>query len=115
MAGGGPMTVSASFRLFALEQLTRVTPVTSRAMFGSVGVYADGCFFALMDDDTNRPAFVAAGMGPFMPGGDPRQVMQYDEVPATVLEDTDALAPWMEAAVAVARRVRRTPATRRKR
>ena len=74
------MAVSDSFRDFALEheQLARVRPVTSRKMFGGVGVYAEGAFFALLDndtlffkvDDTTRPAFEACGMKPFQPFGD---------------------------------------------
>jgi DNA transformation protein and related proteins len=102
-----------------LEQLARVAPITSRQMFGGVGVYSEGYFFALLDDDTtyfkvddgNRPDFLTAGMGPFMPGGDPSQVMQYYELPAELLDDAEALAPWMTKAIDVARRAR----TRRRR
>ena len=109
------MPVSQSYRTFVLEQLERVAPVTARAMFGGVGIYSDGLFFALMDDDTlyfkvddsNRADFEAAGMGPFMPFGDASHVMQYYEVPGELLEDTDRLRPWMEKAVAVARNKRK--------
>ena len=107
------MAVSREYREFVLEQLGRVAPVTSRAMFGGVGVYANGLFFALMAgetlylkvDDTNRGDFEAIGMGPFRPfGGD--KPMQYYELAAEVLEDTEALRPWIEKAVDVARRSR---------
>lgn len=108
------MAVSAEYREFALEQLGRVTPVTSRSMFGGVGVYADGLFFALMDDDalylkvddSNRGAFEAAGSGPFRPFGD-EHAMQYYELPADVLEDAEALRPWVHGALDVARAARR--------
>nr|NIP80091.1 transcriptional regulator [Gemmatimonadota bacterium]NIQ54991.1 transcriptional regulator [Gemmatimonadota bacterium]NIU75186.1 transcriptional regulator [Gammaproteobacteria bacterium]NIX45007.1 transcriptional regulator [Gemmatimonadota bacterium]NIY09231.1 transcriptional regulator [Gemmatimonadota bacterium] len=42
--------VSDDYRDFVLDQLRRATPaaVTWRAMFGGIGVYADGLFFALM-------------------------------------------------------------------
>ena len=110
------MPVSREYRDFVLEQLGRVTPVTSRAMFGGVGVYADGLFFALMAgetlylkvDDTNRGDFQAIGMGPFNPFDDDKHVMQYYELPADMLEDIDALRPWIEKAVEVARRARKS-------
>jgi DNA transformation protein and related proteins len=108
------MAVSAEYREFALEQLGRVTPVTSRSMFGGVGVYADGLFFALMDDDalylkvddSNRGAFEAVGSGPFRPFGD-EHPMGYYELPADVLEDAEALRPWVHGALDVARAARR--------
>ena len=71
------MTVTESFRLYVSEQLSRIRPVTTRPMFGGVGIYADGLFFALIDDDvlyfkvddSNRPDFEEHGMGPFRPFG----------------------------------------------
>lgn len=109
------MAVSADFREYVLEQLGRVEPVTSRAMFGGVGIYSGGLFFALIDDDsvylkvddTNRADFVAAGMGPFRPFGDDSNVMQYYELPAELLEEPDRLRPWVQRALDVARRKRR--------
>lgn len=105
------MSVSVSYKAFVLEQLNQVRPTTARAMFGGLGIYADGLFFALADDDvlyfkvddTNRPDFEAAGTGPFRPFGDER-AMAYFEVPAEVLEDADVLAAWMAKALAVAAR-----------
>jgi DNA transformation protein and related proteins len=108
------MAVTPAYREFVLEQLGRVAPVTSRAMFGGVGVYSNGFFFALMDDDTlylkvddtNRPDFEAAGMGPFRPfeGGG---AMQYYELRADLLEDAEQLRPWIDKAIDVARRSRK--------
>jgi DNA transformation protein len=107
------VSVSNEYRDYVLEQLARVTPVTSRRMFGGVGIYTDGLFFALMDDDTlylkvddgNRGAFEAIGSGPFRPFGDER-AMQYYELPADLLEDTDALRGWVNGAVDVAVRAK---------
>jgi len=109
------MAVSAEYREFVMEQLGRVAPVTSRSMFGGVGVYSDGLFFALMAgdtlylkvDDSNRGDFEAAGTGPFAPFGDPSMVMRYYELPADLLEDADALRPWVFKAIDVARAARR--------
>jgi DNA transformation protein and related proteins len=109
------MPVSAAFRTFALEQLSRVAPVTHRAMFGGVGIYSEGLFFALMDDDVlylkvddvTRGDFEAAGCGPFRPAGPAGEAMQYYELPGDLLEDADRLRPWVAGALDVARRSRR--------
>jgi len=108
------LAVSPKYRTFALEQLEQVAPVTARAMFGGVGLYSDGLFFALIDDDTlyfkvddtNRGDFEAEGMGPFKPFGDDSYSMHYYEVPADLLEDPERLREWMEKALAAARRKR---------
>jgi DNA transformation protein len=109
------MSVSDDFRDFVLEQLAPAGRVTARGMFGGVGLYLDGLFFALIDDDTlyfktddsNRPRFRSAGSRPFCPYPDrPDLQMGYWEVPADVLEDADALALWAREALAVALKAR---------
>jgi DNA transformation protein len=111
------MAVSPEYRAFVLEQIGRVAPaVTSRAMFGGVGIYSGGLFFALMAgealylkvDDGNRADFEAVGAGPFRPFDDDAHVMHYYELPADLLEDADRLRPWVDAAIDVARRARKT-------
>ena len=72
------MAVSGNYRDFVLEQLGRVTSVTGKAMFGGVGINAQGLFFTLIDedrlyfkvDDATRPDFERLGMEPFRPFGD---------------------------------------------
>jgi DNA transformation protein and related proteins len=104
------MAVSVSFRTYLLEQLGQIRPVTSRPMFGGLCFFAEGRAFALVAgdtlyfkvDDSNRPDFVAAGMGPFMPFDDPDRPMQYYELPAEALEDPDQLTTWMAKSIAVA-------------
>jgi DNA transformation protein len=116
------MSVSPSFRGFVLEQLRHTTPgIRARSMFGGVGIYAADLFFALLNDDTlyfkvddtTRPQFEERGMEPFRPYGEAGEVMQYYEVPADVLEDPESLRGWVEAAIAVARRVKRGRSRRR--
>ena len=46
------MSVSPSYQTFILEQLSAAGTVTARPMFGGVGLYCQGLFFALIDDDT---------------------------------------------------------------
>jgi DNA transformation protein len=112
------MSVSESYRTFVLDQLGRVTErVRMKSLFGGAGVYAGEFFFALIDDDvlylkvddTNRPDFVARGMGPFSPFGEGGEVMQYYQLPEELLEDPDGLKPWVEKAIAVAARKRKKP------
>jgi DNA transformation protein len=108
------MTVSPGYRSFVVEQLEHFASITHKSMFGGVGLYADGIFFALLDDDrlyfkvddVNRPDYEAAGMEPFRPYDDER-AMNYYEVPVDVLEDVDALKEWAEKAVDVARRAKK--------
>ena len=103
------MAVSQSYRDFVLEQLSRVTPVTGRSMFGGVGIYAQGLFFALIAenrlyfkvDDSTRPDFEQRGMEPFRPFGED-SAMGYYEVPAEVVEDLNLLGPWTKKAIDVA-------------
>jgi DNA transformation protein and related proteins len=105
------MAVSASFRTFILDQLSRVvSKIRARAMFGGVGIYAGDLFFALVADDTlyfkvddsNRPDFEQRRMKAFQPYGEGSETMQYYQVPADLLDDPDALRPWAEKSIAVA-------------
>ena len=108
------MAISSGYRDFIVEALGRVASITSKSMFGGVGLYADGYFVALIADDrlffkvddSNRPDFERAGMGPFRPYDDDR-AMNYFEVPADVLEDVDELREWVEKAVDVAKNARK--------
>ena len=80
-------------------------------MFGGVGIYSGEFFFALIADDTvyfkvdasTRADFEARGMEPFRPFGDEGGAMGYYQLPEDLLEDPDALRPWAEKAVGVAR------------
>jgi DNA transformation protein len=105
------MPVTKQYRAETMQLLNQVTDVTDRAMFGGVGLYSEGLFFALMDndklyfkvDDSNRPDYEALAMGPFYPFGDESMVMQYYEVPEEVLDEPQTLREWIGNSVAVAR------------
>jgi DNA transformation protein len=119
------MPVSADFRDFVLEQLAPAGRVAPRAMFGGVGLYLEGLFFALIDDDTlyfkaddaTRSRYEQAGSKPFCPYPDePDKAMGYWQVPAEVLEDSDELAAWAREAMGVALAKKKPrPAARRAR
>lgn len=119
------MAVSIGYLEYVLEQLSGLAGVTSRRMFGGIGLYCEGIFFGLIDDDalyfkvddSNRPDYEARGMGRFRPYPDKPDVsMAYYEVPAEVLEDSDELAAWAGRSVAVAAastKRKRTPGSKR--
>jgi DNA transformation protein len=105
------MAVSKEFSAYVIEQLGSLTRVTSRRMFGGVGLYSDGLFFGLIDDDTlyfkvddsNRADYERRGSKPFCPFPDKSEFsMSYFDVPADLVEDAEALSRWARTSVAVA-------------
>lgn len=105
------MSVSESYLDYVLDQLEYAgTVTTTRQMFGGVGMYLDGVFFALIADDvlyfrvddSNRPDYESVGMNPFRPYGEKSYAMRYYEVPVDVLEDKEELRLWANKALAVA-------------
>jgi DNA transformation protein len=119
------VSVTDGFLAFVVEQLEAVGDITSKRMFGFVGLYAGDLFFAVLDndrlyfkvDESNRGDYEAAGSGSFRPGGPDGEVMHYFEVPVSVIEDTDELARWAAKSIAVARakqsRPKKPPKSRR--
>lgn len=105
------MPVSDDFRDFVLEQLRPIASITSRRMFGAIGLYADGVFFAIVDDDTlyfkvseaSRARYAEAGSKAFQPYGDGTTSMSYFELPPDVLEDEEKLREWTAEAVQAGR------------
>jgi DNA transformation protein len=105
------MAVSSEYIEYVREQLASLGRVTSRRMFGGVGLYANGLFFAILDgdrlyfktDDSNRADYEARGSKPFAPFPDkPEMKMNYHEVPSDLLDDAEDLTRWAKKAVAVA-------------
>ncbi len=106
------MSISPSYKAYVLDQLSAAGAVTARPMFGGVGLYCQGLFFGLIDDDTlylkvdhaTRPEFERLGSQPFRPFGDDSHGMQYYELPADVLEDRAEVLPWVERSLGAGRR-----------
>ncbi|HKU89118.1 MAG TPA: TfoX/Sxy family protein, partial [Steroidobacteraceae bacterium] len=100
--------------------------VSTRRMFGGVGLYSRELFFGLIDDDTlffktdesNAAEYQARNMPRFMPPANrPVSPMGYHQVPADIIEDGELLVAWARKAVTVAlasqaRKARKTPAAR---
>ncbi len=105
------MAVQPQFLEYILEQLSGMGGVRSNRMFGAVGLYSEGLFFGLIDDDTvffktddsNIAQYRERNMPRFMPFPDrPEAVPGYHQVPADVIEDVETLAVWARQSVAVA-------------
>ncbi|MBR8183569.1 TfoX/Sxy family protein [Burkholderia ambifaria] len=89
-------------------QLAPLGKVEVVRFFSGTAMRLDGVMFGFMSrgslflrvDDVNRPAFVAAGMGPFSYERPTRTVALegYYETPADVLEDAGALFDWCRGA-----------------
>lgn len=103
------MAVSSSFRSFVLEQLSGISRLSDRRMFGGVGLYADDVFFGVLDNDTlffkvndaTRPRYEQHGMAPFAPIPGQAPMRGYYQVPVSVLEDAGELTEWAREAVGV--------------
>ena len=110
------MATSEDFTAFVVELLNPICSVSTRKMFGGVGIYADGQICALISsndvlhfkvDVENKDDYVEVGAKQFM-------TMPYFEVPADVLENSDALKVWFEKSVAVSKRAGEAKAKKKK-
>jgi len=105
------MAVQAQYLAYVLEQLGGLARVSTRRMFGAVGLYSGESFFGVVDDDTlffktdesNYPEYQARKMPRFMPTAKrPQGPRGYHQVPAEVIEDGESLVAWARQAVAAA-------------
>lgn len=95
------------------EALGRVGTVSGRRMFGGVGVYFDGSFFAIIVDGTiylktsegMRARFEAERSQPFsyQTKTGRTQLTSYWRLPERLLDDVDELRDWARASVDAAR------------
>ena len=110
------MSVSDNYRTYIVEQLAALPALSTRRMFGGIGLYSDAWFFALIDDDvlffkvddSNRHDYVSRGMKAFMPIPG-KASMGYYEVPEDVIEEADELARWARRSVDVALKKKKIP------
>lgn len=86
---------------FVLDQLSTMSGLSARPMFGGFGLYSDDKFFGIVWRDVlyfrTSPAtvgrYLAAGMDCFRPN--PKQELRsYYEVPADVIERRSDLCLW---------------------
>ena len=85
------MAVSGEYLQFVLGQLAALRDLTSRRMFGGVGLYKGTRMFGLIAgdsvyfkvDDSSRGLYQARNMPPFRPfANKPQLSLNYFEVPA---------------------------------
>lgn len=99
---------------YVLEQLEPVGRLRTHKMFGCVGVYANGVFFAIIAQDVlylkadqqSRPIFEAEGMQPFrytLKDGRCQQLSYY-ALPEQAYEDRQQCVVWAQQALAAAQR-----------
>ncbi|TCS60968.1 TfoX/Sxy family protein [Varunaivibrio sulfuroxidans] len=106
------MSYSREFRDHVLDLLDSAGSVTPRAMFGGVGLYLDGVFFAIISDDVlyfkvdddSRKAYISEGMAAFAPFIDRPALRSYYEVPSDLFDDGETLRLWARRAWEAARR-----------
>ena len=104
------MAVSESYLKFVLEQLDGVPQVVTKPMFGGIGIYSDGTFFAVIDNDTLffkvddvlARRYRDKGMPPFAPIPGAKPMMGYYQVPPDVLEDAAMLVKWAKDSIGIA-------------
>jgi DNA transformation protein and related proteins len=99
----------------AVETICATAPVTARAMFGGWGLRHGDLSVALIANDTlyfkvdaiTQATFAAAGSQPFTYDAKGKPVaMSYWRVPDDALESPALMRPWVELAIAAAKRAR---------
>ena len=96
------MAVSESYLAFVLDQMEGGAGIVTKRMFGGVGIYSEGRFFAVIDNDTLffkvdealAQRYRDKGMPPFMPIPGAKPMSGNYQVPPDVLEDRATLARW---------------------
>ena len=94
------------FKDFVLDQLSDLSGLTCRAMFGGYGLYQREKFFGIIHKGRLyfkvTPATVSLykrqGMKPFRPNAK-QTIKSFYEVPVDVLEDREQLTAWVTQAV----------------
>jgi len=113
------MAMNSEFADEAVERLQRLVPgLQARRMFGGIGLYSGELFFGMIAfdqlwfkvDDSNRADYEARRMRPFKPFPNRPTVMSYFQVPANLLDDPEELRGWAQRSVAIARRIKTSPA-----
>ncbi|MBT4043963.1 MAG: TfoX/Sxy family protein [Rhodospirillaceae bacterium] len=108
------MAVTPEYRAYIEDLVAPLGHVTTRRMFGGLGVFYRGLMFALIArdvlhfkvDELNRPDYEAAGMDVFsyQRNGKTRGLKSYWTVPVDVLDNEDEFLVWARGAADAALR-----------
>jgi DNA transformation protein len=118
------MPVTPTYLTYVIDQLAPLGHVTSARMFGGIGLYSNATIFALISDDTlffkvddaSRREYEQQNMPALRPVASKPQLVSknYYQVPATVIDDTEALCTWAKQAIAAAQAKPTTTARKKK-
>jgi len=97
------MPVSPEAKVRILTALLAARPIESKAMFGGLGIYHDGVFMAVVDDDRlffkidhqTEPDYVARGMAQWSHDGG-KTMSPYRELPEEILSDPAECGKWLD-------------------
>ncbi|MEE8371202.1 MAG: TfoX/Sxy family protein [Sphingomonadales bacterium] len=108
------MAVGKEFIEFVVEVLAPFGVIRVKRMFGGAGVFADGLFFAILDDDQlylkadseTQPGFEAEGLKPFTftKKDGSTATLRYFAAPEEVFEDPELMKYWVDMALGAALR-----------
>lgn len=94
------MPISPGYMEAITAKLNTAREVTSKKMFGGAGMYCEGVFFGVMDNDATF--FKHETARDWIMDGSQGGAQPYIQVPESVLNDPDELGKWIDAAVAYA-------------
>jgi DNA transformation protein len=112
----GDMTRHDEFVDYLLELMQPLGPVSAKAMFGGYGIYMDDLMFALVADDIlyfktgadNLHDYEAHGLPAFSYVRNGKKYnMSYNEAPAEVMDDAEAMQRWADKAITAALQARK--------
>jgi len=97
-----------AFNEFVVDQLSSLSDLECRRMFGGFGIYSGSTFFGIIHegrlyfktDARTRNDYERLGMKAFKPSAE-QTLVNYFEVPAEVLENADELSKWARSSLEV--------------
>ena len=103
------MAVSNDFTQFVLDQLSGWGKVSINKMFGCVALYKDNFAFGIIADDvvylkvddSNKTKFIESGSVQLKPFKSNATVLSFYNIPADILEDSDAFIRWAKEALEI--------------
>jgi len=97
------MPVSPEAKVRLLSALQQARPIQSRAMFGGLGLYHEGVFMGIVDDDRLYLKIDDESEGPYLERGmaawsyDPKvKTVSYRELPEDVLNNPEECGQWLD-------------------
>ena len=103
------MSLSNDFFDYVQDQLSPWSQIDKKSMFGVLGLYRDGLMFGIIAkdvvylkvDDSNKAKFQEAGMEPLRVFKSNSEVPSYYELPANILENSEAFIEWAQESYAI--------------